>query len=280
MVELLANGQIIDTASIVAGQNDEWTFTFSGLYKYEDGEEIVYWVQESAIGEMAFEEGESIIVVLGEDDAIKGSWEKSISEFEITNTWTEATDEIIYEGAEEFALVKINEESLVLAGVTFEINGEEEVTDEDGQIVVNIPVSADEKEETFEYEIAETKTLDEYKLAEGSATMVITCSSVLTDIDMDTLTNTYTKTCTIEKSGSDNYTWNEEDLTLTVVNMRKEGHGGDVPVTPETGKMTKAEDNAEASALGYEIAGAFSVLSLGVVVLIIKAAKRRKNNAK
>ena len=280
MVELLANGKIIDTASIVAGQNDEWTFTFSGLYKYEDGEEIVYSVQESAIGEMAFEEGESIIVVLGEDDAIKGSWEKSISEFEITNTWTEATDEIIYEGAEEFTLVKINEESLVLAGVTFEINGEEEVTDEDGQIVVNIPVSADEKEETFEYEIAETKTLDEYKLAEGSATMVITCSSELTGIDMDTLTNTYTKTCTIEKSGSDNYTWNEEDLTLTVVNMRKEGHGGDVPDTPETGKMTKTEDNAEASALGYEIAGAFSVLSLGVVVLIIKAAKRRKNNAK
>ena len=37
LVELLADGEVIDRADIVAGQNNEWTYTFTGLYKNNDG---------------------------------------------------------------------------------------------------------------------------------------------------------------------------------------------------------------------------------------------------
>ena len=220
VVELLANGEVIDTADIMAGQNDEWTHTFTGLYKYEDGKEIEYSVQESKIGDTSFEEGKSIIVVYDEDDRISGSWEKSISGYEVTNTWTESTDEVVYEGDDEFTLKKVDENYKPMSGVTFTIGSKDVKTNGDGEITQTVPISEDEKEESFEYEISEKETLEGYDITEGSATVTISCTSELTATDPETLVNTYTKTCTFEKSGSDKYVWDEEGLTLTVVNNR------------------------------------------------------------
>ncbi len=228
LVELLADGEVIDTASIVAGQNNEWTHTFTDLYKNADGEEIVYSVQESKIGETAFGEGESTIVVYKADgETLEGKWVKSIEGFEVTNTWTPAKTQIDYNGESEFTIKKVDEEYEPLSGVTFEINDDKEKTNRSGEITVEVPITTTDEdedeaktEESFEYEISEYEAKEGYDEVEGSATVSIDCTSTLA-ADSDTLTNYYTKTCTFEKTdGSDKFVWDGEDLTLTVVNKR------------------------------------------------------------
>ncbi len=223
LVDLLADGEVIDTASIVKGQNNEWTWTFRNLYKYDDGEEIVYSVQESAIGENAFGDNESVIVILNDEGAIEGSWTKSEDneKFEVTNTWTPAEpDEIIYEGDDEFTIKKYDEDLNPLSGVVFAVEGHsDKTTDDNGEITITVPISDDEKEENFEYVISE-KEAEGYDLVEGSATVTISCTSELTDIDTKNLINTYTKTCTFSEEGDNGFSWEEEDLILTVINNR------------------------------------------------------------
>ena len=227
-MELLADGEVIDTASIVAGQNNEWTHTFTDLYKNEDGEEIVYSVQESKIGETAFGEGESTIVVYKADgETLEGKWVKSIEEFEVTNTWTPAKTQIDYNGESEFTIKKVDEEYEPLSGVTLEINDDKEKTNRSGEITVEVPITTTDEdedeaktEESFEYEISEYEAKEGYDEVEGSATVSVDCTSTLA-VDPDTLTNYYTKTCTFEKTdGSDEFVWDGEDLTLTVINKR------------------------------------------------------------
>ncbi|MBQ2252321.1 MAG: Cna B-type domain-containing protein, partial [Clostridia bacterium] len=46
-INLLANGEIVKTITVTAA--DEWKWTFSGLVKYENGEEIEYTVTEDVI---------------------------------------------------------------------------------------------------------------------------------------------------------------------------------------------------------------------------------------
>lgn len=222
-VELLANGEVIRRADIVAGQNNEWTYTFSDLYMNDGGEPITYSVQESAIGETAFGENESVIVILTDEGAIAGSWTKSVDneKYEITNTWKESSDEIIYEGAKKFNIKKVDENYKPMAGVTFAVEGaDDRQTDAEGKTSKSVPVSKTEKEDSFEFVVSEKETLDGYDLVEGSATVAVSCTSELTGKDFNTLVNTYTKTCEFTKSGSDKYVWDAEDLTLTVVNKR------------------------------------------------------------
>ena len=208
---------------VTVSEASEWKWTYEGLYKYENGKEVTYSVQETILGETEFGEDESVIVVYKEDgETLDGKWEKSIDGFEITNTWTPATDEIVYEGESEFYIKKVDENYKTMQGVTFAINDDEEQTGRDGQIKVEVPVSTkpEDKEESFEYEISEKETLEGYDLTEGSATVAVSCTSELADTNTETLVNTYAKTCTFEKDGSDKYVWNEDDMALTVVNKR------------------------------------------------------------
>lgn len=220
-VELLANGDVIDRADIMAGQNNEWTYTFTNLYANEDGEPIEYSVRESMIGETAFGQGESVIVVRSNDGAITGSWTKKEEGNTVTNTWKKATDEIVYEGATKFYIKKVDEDYKPMAGVTFAAEGSvDRQTDAEGMTLKNVYISSTNKEDNLKYTISEKATLDGYDLVEGSATVSVICSSVLANADVATLVNTYTKTCEFTKSGSDKYVWDAETLTMTVVNKR------------------------------------------------------------
>lgn len=222
-VELLANGEVINAADIMAGQNDEWTFTFNDLYLNEGGEPIVYSVQESAIGETAFGKNESVIVVLSDEGAIEGSWTKNVNndKFEVTNTWKEAEDEIVYEGDTQFTIKKVDEDYKPLSGVVFAVEGHsDKTTDINGEITITVPISDDEKEESFEYKISEKEAKEGYDTVEGSATVTISCTSELADIDTNKLVNTYTKTCVFNGEGDKAFSWDEEELTLTVINNR------------------------------------------------------------
>ena len=107
-----------------------------------------------------------------------------------------------------------------MEGVVFTINGEEYVTDENGQITVEVPVSADQKEESFEYEIAETDTWYGYDLVEGSATVTVSCASELSKADEATMTNTFVKNCEFAKDGDEEFVWDEANLSMTVTNNR------------------------------------------------------------
>ena len=202
---------------------NEWKWTFKDLYVYKNGKEITYSVQESKLDNTAFGENESTIVVYASDNAIAGSWTKSVDneKYEVTNTWKESTDEIIYEGAKKFNIKKVDENYKPMAGVTFAIEGaDDRQTDAEGMTSKSVPVSKTEKEDSFEFVVSEKATLDGYDLVEGSATVVVSCTSELKGIDTNTLVNTYVKTCEFTKSGSDKYVWDAEDLTLTVVNKR------------------------------------------------------------
>ncbi len=218
-VELYANGKRLGTPVTLTAAG-EWKHTFEGLYKNEGGKPIVYSVEESKLGETAFGESQSTIVVYSSDDAISGSWTKSVNGHEITNAWKEATDEIIYDGANRFYIKKVDEEYQPLEGVTFSANGTDKITDAEGMASKSVPVSKNQKEESFEFAISEKATLEGYDLVEGSATVTVTCASVLTGTDASTLTNTYVKTCSFKKSGSEKYVWDDASKTLTVVNNR------------------------------------------------------------
>lgn len=218
-VELYANGMRLGTPVTLTAAG-EWKHTFDGLYKNEGGKPIVYSVEESKLGETAFGESQSTIVVYSSDDAISGSWTKSVNGHEITNTWKEATDEIIYDGANRFYIKKVDEEYQPLEGVTFSVNGADKITNAEGITSKSVPVSKNRKEESFEFTISEKATLEGYDLVEGSATVTVTCTSVLAETDASTLTNTYVKNCSFEKSGSDKYVWEDASKTLTVVNNR------------------------------------------------------------
>ena len=222
-VDLLANGKVIDSAEIVKGQNNEWTYTFTDLYLNDSGEPIEYSVQESAIGETAFGENESVIVAINKEGAIEGSWTKSVDneKYEVTNTWKEADDEIVYEGDTEFKIKKVDENYKPLSDVVFAVEGHsDKTTDKNGEITINVPITKTEKEESFEYVISEKEAKEGYDLVEGSATVTISCTSEFTDKDTDALINTYTKTCTFSGEGDEAFEWDAEEFTLTVVNER------------------------------------------------------------
>ena len=61
VVNLYANDKKIESATIMADESGEWKHVFDGLYKYADGEEIVYSVREAYVdGYKAQVEGEDL----------------------------------------------------------------------------------------------------------------------------------------------------------------------------------------------------------------------------
>ena len=209
---------LVDSPAEVSEAND-WSYTFTKLPKNKDKKTIRYFVQESGIGNAQFGDNESTIIVY-DGEIIKGLWTKSVAGFEVTNTWTEAEDEIIYDGAKAFYIKKVDEDYKPMEGVTFNVGDREKTTDSDGLASKSVPVTSTEKEESFQFAISEKETVEGYDLIEESATLTVSCTSSFTGADSDTLINTYTKTCTFAKTGSDKYAWDDVSKTLTVVNKR------------------------------------------------------------
>ncbi len=198
---------------------NEWKWTFTGLLKNEGGKEITYSVEESKLGETGFDEGKSIIVMY-DGDSLKGQWEKSIDGYEVTNTWTKPTEEIVFEGKAEFGIKKYDGDGKVMEGVVFTIGGDDYTTDANGEIKVTVPVDNEKKEETFEYEISEKSTREGYDLVEGTATVTVSCTSKFASADAEKLVNAYTKTCELSEDGAEAFEWNGETGTVKVVNER------------------------------------------------------------
>lgn len=203
---------------VTISEANDWKWTFKDLYKYENGKVITYSVQESAIGETEFEgDSSTIIVYESNSELVKGKWEKSIDEFEITNTWTPATT--IYTGSGEFYIEKLDQDGKVLSGVTFTVGNKTYTTGSDGKVKVEFSKSDEKPEDKYTFDITETEAPDYYDMIQGTEVLEATTNLDL-DVDIENLTNTYTKTFTYEEKGAVNgYNWQENSKTLIVTNQ-------------------------------------------------------------
>ena len=223
-IELLANGEVLKTVDVFAGTG--WSHTFDGLYKYDGGELITYSVREKSIfGASAFGNAGNVFIVYGSDvvagteqKSVEGKWTSSVSNFNVTNTWTGA--ESVYNGETEFYIKKIDENGKVMSGVTFEVNGKEYTTDAQGKVKVKIAATPSVREDNLTFEVKETETLDGYDLVTGSATVKVKSTSELVSVDEAGLKNTYSKTYNFTKSGSVDFVWDKDSKTLIVTNNR------------------------------------------------------------
>ena len=198
----------------------DWTVTFTGLYKYEHGKEITYTIEE--VGILGAEEASFIVYgsETTEDGkkSVEGKWISSKDGFDLINIWEEATN--VYGGKDEFYIEKVDENGKPLADVTFTIAGKDYKTNSKGLITVRVPEMIDVKADKLSFTISEKATLEGYDLVEGSATIKVTSESILKDVDEEELVNTYEKEYSYEKSGKEEYVWNNEKKTLVVTNNR------------------------------------------------------------
>lgn len=274
----------------------EWTSDEITVFVYANqGKKVTYQVKELGIDaeeNLTGEKKDTLYIYNG--DLLEGKWVTEPGELTVKNTWTPAAPKYVFEGEDKFEIVKVDEEGNSLSGVVFSINGEDETTDDAGTIELEVPISETEAEEKFEYEITEKETIDGYEMAEGSAIVTVICTSELDGANEEELVNRYVKTCKFEAETEGAFEWDEEEMTLTVVNEKlpepepepepepidpcaKGGCGGVVIVpviTPETGRMTKSQ--AEASASNTLVA---SVMTMGLMTLVASvvflARKRR-----
>jgi len=113
VINLLADGEKVDSQEVKAGADGNWSWSFENLYKYENGEEIVYTITE---------------------DAVEG-YTASVKGYNVTNTHNPATTEITIEKIwdDEGDKDGIRPDSIT---VTLYANGDEydtaEITAEDG----------------------------------------------------------------------------------------------------------------------------------------------------
>ena len=200
----------------------EWTSNEISVYVYANqGQTITYQATElgiDAANNLSKDNDYTLYIYNGE--VLEGKWVATSDGLEVTNTWTPVNEKIVYEGADKFTIKKIDEDGEAMSGVTFTVDGKDKKTDKNGEIEVSVPISEDEKTDNIEIKVKEKETLDGYDLVDGSATVAVTCTSELTKKDEETLTNTYTKTCTFKKSGGSDYVWNNSEKTLVVTNNR------------------------------------------------------------
>ncbi len=284
VVELLADGEVVDTVTVFPGEDNDWSHTFTELYQYnEEGKEIEYSVREKSIDGAS--EGTFIVY---DGDAILGQWIATIEGAEITNTWTEAKNEYEYDGKTEFMIKKKNEDGEALAGVKFKVNSKEYVTDANGKIKIKVPVKVDANDDELKFSIKESEALEGYERVIGKAEIAVVCKVELVSVDEETLTNQYVKNCKFSKSGSEKFSWDEPKLRLTVVNNKvpvdpcaKGGCGGEVvpepepeePEAPVTGRITRMTGAyAESTNLVAAVAG----ISASIIVLF--SVVRRKEH--
>ena len=131
-VELYANGKRLGEPVVLSAAM-EWKHTFEKLYKNENGKPIEYTVQESKLGETAFDESESTIIVYLEDgETERGQWDKTISDTNITNTWARSS-------AKSFTIKKttVGVKAEVLKDVEFTVTGPEDFGD-NGEMTLKI----------------------------------------------------------------------------------------------------------------------------------------------
>ena len=222
----LSNDKNTDKTMITLRGNgyDEWRSETLIVPAYDDnGDAISYEVKETGINAENNLTGGNNDLCIYNGEALEGKWTTGQPEqLAVNNAWKPATS--IYEGEASFDIVKIDEKGRALEGVIFTVNGEDYTTDKDGNIKVEAELSTAEAEENKTFVISEKSTLNGYDLVTGTATLEMTCKSVLKSIDEEKLLNTYTKNCEFKqnfnKTTNPAYDWNGETNTLTVVNNR------------------------------------------------------------
>ena len=286
MVELSCDDEDAETQTIRLDGDGygEWESEEIEVLVYmNQGETITYQVRELEIdGNVLSDDEDTVYIYDGE--LLEGKWVVETDGLTVTNTWTPATTEYEVEDVSYF-IKKVNEDGEALEGVKFEMGDEEYITDEEGKIEIEVPVTTDQPEDEFEYIISEKETLNGYDMVDGTATIMVICTSEFVEPDEENLVNKYVKTCEFEKSGEEAFVWDEEAKTLTLTNVRtyvppvdpcaEGGCGGDTTPSdaPNTGRVAvKAGDGVVALWTNNAIGGAMMVL-IGVSLLVLGKRK-------
>ena len=193
VVKLLADGEIIDSQTVTA--STDWTYSFDGLQKYKDGNEIQYSVIE---------------------DAIDG-YQSEINGFDITNTYSPASTSVQFSG-----IKTLNGKDLQDGEFSFMLTGSDgtnETVTNDGDGKITFSEISYDNTGTYTYEVKENAsdedgvTIDDnvYNITvevtdDGSGQLKATVTGA--DINELNFTNTYAPEVT-EVSGTK--TWDDND---------------------------------------------------------------------
>ena len=219
-VELSNNGGDTQTVTLEGTDYGEWESDAISVYVYvNQGETATYQVKETGIDDDNLDSASTLYIYNG--NVLEGKWVAEENELTVKNTWTPAGAHYEYDGADEFEILKVDESGeKVLSGVVFDVNGETKTTDGSGKIKIEVPISDDEAEEEFEFTISEKTAAAGYELAEGSATVTVTCVSEWASASEEGMLNIYTKTCEFSGEGDNAFDWDGDEMILTVTNKR------------------------------------------------------------
>ena len=175
----------------------DWKGSFEGLPKYDNGEEIVYSIQESVIDGATYDNDLKVFFEFDEEEnngkhAVIGRWEwgvRKLEDYVIQNTWTPATE--VVTGSTSFSIQKIDASTKKpLEGVAFELKNNDDgstvskTTNEDGEAVFD-------DLDAGEYSLKETATPEGYKSISAEPTINITKIKKLNNVDLSELKNIY-----------------------------------------------------------------------------------------
>ena len=243
---------------------NDWKWTFEHLFRYDNGLEIAYTVEESKLGEMAFDEGDNTIIVYRDDTEIEnGKWEKVISGYNVTNTWTRST-------AKSLTIRKIVSGLTAeeLTNIEFMITGPEDFG-EDGAMTVKLGEGC----EAIGYEII--------CMVEGR---------VPTGMYMVKENNAEVEKYTLAEVSGDNGVERKVDRDDEVVFEIKNKYEADMPddpcaeggcggwnvmpvMTPNTGRFTSKSDGGEATEeaefVNY-IVGTCVLIVVGAAIFVVE----------
>ena len=209
-----------DEESITVSAETEWKGSFMDLPKYENGEEIVYIVKESAIeGATYDDELEAFFEYDTEANngkyPVLGQWKvMTLKDYILQNTWTPATE--VVSGSTSFSILKVNKNGDALEGAVFELKPAEgdaisKTTDENGAATFdNLDAGT--------YTLKETTAPDGYKQIAAQSTITITKIKKLNYVKLSELQNMYEFVFSIGATEPAGYTYNAETRTFTVEN--------------------------------------------------------------
>ncbi len=219
-VELSNNGGDTQTVTLEGTDYGEWGSDAISVYVYvNQGETATYQVKETGIDDDNLDSASTLYIYNG--NVLEGKWVAEENELTVKNTWTPAGAHYEYDGADEFEILKVDESGeKVLSGVVFDVNGETKTTDGSGKIKIEVPISDDEAKEEFEFTISEKVAAAGYELAEGSATVTVTCVSEWASASEEGMLNIYNKTCEFRGEGDNAFDWDGDEMILTVTNKR------------------------------------------------------------
>ena len=207
----------------VEGKCEEWCkeVEADNMYRYENGQEIEYDVEEESIDGGGFVVYDEYETEEGEK-SVKGKWntEKtgSNNKWTVKNTWVSA--DYRFDGSSVFYIKKIDQDGKPMAEVEFNVNGDTKTTDAEGRIEIIIPEALSLKNETKNYVIKETHTQEGYDLDSGEAGLEVVIESEFTGFDSNGFVNIFSKKFTFTASGNRNYDWDAGSHTFTLKNKR------------------------------------------------------------